>query len=139
MSKQTYFGGCHCGKVRWEAQLDLAAGIGKCNCSICHKSSYTGMILKPEELRVISGEDNLSDYTFNSGSCHHLFCKTCGVKSFARGNLPGILGEYATINVACIDGRPGLEAKGPHALDAIDAEVSKAPVKRFNGRHDQWT
>jgi len=138
-SKRKYFGGCHCGAVRWEADLDLSAGYGKCNCTICHKSSYCGMILKPGEHRVLSGEDSLSVYTFNSKSCQHLFCKVCGVKSFSRGDLPGILGEYVTINVACLDGREGLDAKGIAALDAIDAEVAKMPVKTFDGRHDKWT
>jgi len=102
MAEQKYSGGCHCGKVRYEVMLDLGQVI-ECNCSICSKKGHLLSFVAAEKLALLSGEDELADYQFNRHNIHHLFCRTCGIESFARGTRPD--GEkMCAINVRCLEG-----------------------------------
>jgi len=71
---KTYRGSCHCGAVRYEADIDLAAGTGKCNCSICVKTRNWGTLIKP-----------------------------CGVRPFGRGYVEQIGGAFVSIQIATLD------------------------------------
>lgn len=123
--EKTYTGGCHCGAVRYEADLDLSAGTGKCNCSICTKKRLWGVMARPDTFRLLAGEADLTDYQFGSQSIHHLFCKHCGVSSFGWGDLPEIGGKYYSVNVLC--------------LDNVDIdELVNAPITYFDGLNNNW-
>jgi hypothetical protein len=102
--KKTYQGGCHCGAVRFECQLDSAAETSRCNCSMCAKGRYWKSIVRKDEFRLMSGDDTLGEYRFGSGTIHHLFCKRCGIKPFGRGHMEALGGTFYAINVACLDG-----------------------------------
>ena len=94
----TYKGGCHCGAVRYEVETDLSKVL-VCNCSHCHKKGLVLNFVDKERFTLLSGKDSLSDYNFNKKSIRHLFCKTCGVQSFAEGAAF----PKACINVRCLD------------------------------------
>ncbi|MGH7141027.1 MAG: GFA family protein [Minisyncoccia bacterium] len=99
---QKYSGHCHCGVVRYEIETDLAQVI-ECNCSHCYAKGLLLTFVPPEQFRLIMGEENLTEYRFNQKRIAHLFCKTCGVQSFARGEKRDGTPMVA-INVRCLYG-----------------------------------
>lgn len=98
---KTYHGSCHCGRVSYDVETALQPLI-TCNCSICAKSGTILTFVPASAFKLHSGEDNLTDYQFNKKIIHHLFCKTCGVRSFARGQGPDGT-QMVAINVRCLD------------------------------------
>ena len=124
--RKTYSGGCHCGAVRFEADLDIAAGTGKCNCTICTKMRLWSVDVRPDAFRLLAGEAEMTDYRGRSDVAHHLFCRHCGVRPFEWVDTPNMTGSrYYNVNVACLDG-----------VD-ID-ELMAAPVTYYDGLNDAW-
>jgi hypothetical protein len=111
---QTYRGGCHCGRVRYEVETALEPVIS-CNCSICQKRGAILTFVPAAQFTLLSGEDDLSDYQFNRKIVHHLFCSHCGVGSFARGTAPDGSAMIA-VNVRCL-GDVEIEALTPTPFD----------------------
>ena len=89
--RKWHAGGCHCGAVRWEAELPHAFEVEDCNCSMCAMSGNIHVIVPASRFRLVQGAEQLSEYTFNTRRARHLFCKTCGIKSFyiPRSNPDG--------------------------------------------------
>jgi hypothetical protein len=49
---------------------------------------------------LLKGEDCLVDYRFHTGVARHLFCSTCGIKSFY---VPRSHPDSFSVNLNCID------------------------------------
>jgi hypothetical protein len=102
-----HFGGCHCGRVKFEVEAPARIEATECNCSICGKSGYLHLVVPKSRFTLIRGSEFLSSYTFNTGVAKHLFCNICGIKSFyvPRSNPDGY-----SVNVRCLD---------PHTISQI--------------------
>jgi hypothetical protein len=109
-------GGCHCGAVVWEAQLPDEVVADDCNCSICSMTGFLHVIVPESRFRLISGKDQLTEYTFNTGAAKHLFCRRCGIKSFyvPRSNPDGF-----SLNLNCMD----------------RTQFSNVEIRAFDGRN----
>src|SRR3546814_10310439 len=81
----TVSGGCHCGLVHFEADLPSAdVEVLDCNCSICAMTGYLHLIVSESAFRLTDGKSETTSYRFGSGKARHIFCATCGIKSFYR-------------------------------------------------------
>ncbi|MBD8563696.1 GFA family protein [Oxalobacteraceae sp. CFBP 8763] len=117
----TFKGSCHCGSVRYEADIDLAAGTVKCNCSICTKLRFWAFIVAPTAFHLLQGHEMLRDYRFGAQRDGHAFCSVCGVHVFTTVAA----GPFVAVTVASLDDLP---------VDALMA----APVRYIDGRNDNW-
>jgi hypothetical protein len=97
---ETYEGGCHCGRVRFRVRGDLA-DVTDCNCSMCSKKGILHLIVPQPQFELLSGRDDLTTYTFNTGVAQHHFCRHCGIHSFY---VPRSDPDKVDVNARCLDG-----------------------------------
>jgi hypothetical protein len=121
---KTYHGSCHCGAVKFEADLDLTQDTYRCNCSICRRTRFWPAVAKPEAFRLLAGESALTKYLFNTRKNEHYFCKSCGVRCFGVGTETPI-GKMYGVNLGCLD-------------DVSDEDLAAAPIKYVDGRSGSW-
>ena len=121
----THTGGCHCGAVKFEVDAPARIVASDCNCSICRATGYLHLIVPRSRFRLLQGQEQLTDYTFNTGVAHHLFCSHCGIKSFyvPRSNPDGY-----SVNVRCLDPAT-IEQVEVELFDDNDRESSEAKIR----------
>ena len=91
--------------MRFEVDAPADLEVLECNCSICTMTGFRHLIVPAARFRLLSGEDALVEYTFNTGAAKHRFCKACGVKSFY---IPRSHPDGVDVNARCLD--PGTVA-----------------------------
>ena len=109
-------GGCHCGRVRFEVTAPARLDVSECNCSICSKTGFLHLIVPRARFKLLSGEESLTTYRFNTGVAKHLFCSTCGIKSFY---VPRSHPDGYSVNARCLD----------------EGTVEGMSVKKIDGRN----
>lgn len=122
--KTSYHGSCHCGGVRFEADIDLAAGTVKCNCTICSKMRFWAAQVPSAAFRLVRGADTLREYRYHTRRDAHYFCGNCGINVFTTGSS-GALGDFHAVALVCLD-------------DVPVEELVRAPVRYLDGRNDEW-
>ena len=93
-------GGCHCGEIAFEVLASDDLDVLECNCSICAKSGFLHLIVPKERFRLLKGEDALTLYRFNTGTAKHMFCSSCGIKSFY---VPRSHPNGYSVNARCLE------------------------------------
>jgi hypothetical protein len=116
MMLETREGGCHCGRVRFRARVDLDL-LSQCSCSICTKKGILHLPVLPADFELLRGKDALTVYTFGTGVAQHPFCAQCGMNAFY---VPRSQPDKVTVNARCLDG--------------IDGPALR-PARFFDGRH----
>lgn len=111
-----HMGGCHCGRVRFEVTAPAHLEVSECNCSICSRTGFLHLIVPKSRFRLLSGEESLTTYQFNTRTAKHLFCSVCGIKSFY---VPRSHPDGYSVNARCLDG----------------GTVEGMSVKKFDGRN----
>ena len=100
----TYRGSCHCGRIAYEVEGEPEPEqVITCNCSMCQRRGSMLWFVPREHLKLLTPEDNLSTYTFNSHKIKHYFCDQCGIQPFGEGLDPS--GKaMAAVNARCLEG-----------------------------------
>ena len=100
---KTYKGSCHCGAVLYEADIDLAQGTGKCNCTFCKKVRAWKAFVRPAAFRLPGGGDHVTGYHKHPQSSLKYFCQECGVRTHERGSADYMGGEFVGVFVNTLD------------------------------------
>ena len=120
----TVQGGCHCGAVRFAADVEAHVKLLACNCSMCAKTGFLHMIVPHDHFRLISGQDQLTSYRFGTGTAEHLFCRTCGIRSFYQ---PRSHPDSWSVDYRCLDDGHGVQAQ-TEAFDGRNWEAARAAL-----------
>jgi hypothetical protein len=130
MTLKTYAGGCHCGAVRFEADIDLDKGTARCNCSYCRKARAWLIFVPDAGIRLGQGTGEQALYQWTPAGkprpfIEYRFCKTCGVRSYGTAEMEQMGGRFYAVNVSTLEG-------------VDEDELAAAPIQYVDGLHDRF-
>jgi hypothetical protein len=109
-------GACHCGSVKFTADVAEPLRGTRCDCSICAMKGAVTVGTPLDGLEILEGRDLLALYQFNTGTAKHWFCSKCGSYTFhQRRSDPDSYG----VNVACLGLNPYHDFPDVAVVDGI--------------------
>src|SRR3546814_19364633 len=81
---------------------DLPENAISCNCSHCRRKGLLLGFFPKDSFTLLTGEDALRSYTFNTHKIDHQFCQTCGTQPFAYGVGPDGRSEERRVGKECV-------------------------------------
>ncbi|KAK0111478.1 hypothetical protein ONS95_001833 [Cadophora gregata] len=104
-----YKGNCHCGLFKFTISVPELKSVRVCDCSYCYRKAIP-WVFPGSDLKIQSGEDELSTYQFGQKELLHSFCPKCGNTIIAK-HLPS--------------GTHGINARLLQSLDLKTLEKTK--------------
>jgi hypothetical protein len=93
-------GSCHCGAVSFRIDAEIVE-LTTCDCSLCVKKNALMTKVPESALTIMSGEEALTLYQWNTRRAKHYFCKHCGIYVFHRKRSQP---DHFGVNMFCLDG-----------------------------------
>ena len=121
----TIKGSCHCGKTTFEIDADIPPALTRCTCSFCAKRGALYAYFQPEQFRLLSPQDNVATYRWNTKLVAHNFCPTCGCATFTDSPAFELNGNW--------DGKSRRLGVNARLFDDFDA--AQAPVNVIDGKN----
>jgi hypothetical protein len=125
MSKKLFHGSCHCGKIKFQALIDLSEASGKCNCTMCTKNAIWKITVPPNDFKLLQGKDDLTRYSNDPQIGEYFFCKNCGTTPYHFIHKTEWSEESVGIKLNCLD-------------DVSVEELASMPVVCTDGKAGTW-
>lgn len=128
---ETRMGRCHCGAVQFAAALmDGFTTIRCCTCSYCRMRGALAVSALLGGIRILQGEDAVTQYCFNTGQAQHFFCSRCGIYTHdRRRSNPNQYG----VNFACLDSVSPFDFREVPVIDGVNRSADTGGVARRVG------
>jgi hypothetical protein len=93
-----YKGSCHCGAVQFEIDAHIHE-LTTCDCSLCVMRNAVMTRVNERQLTILTGENQLALYQWNTRIAKHYFCSRCGIYVFHRKRA---MPDHFGVNVFCL-------------------------------------